>query len=83
MSAPFQVEPFAIGFGSSRSPASASPSWPRFAIAQVVVMRELARRGHQDHADAAPDVGARRARRHARRREALLRGAHRDESAPL
>jgi phosphatidylglycerol:prolipoprotein diacylglycerol transferase len=50
------VEPFAFGVGPLEITGFGLAVVAAFAIAQVVVTRELARRGHQDHADAAPDV---------------------------
>jgi phosphatidylglycerol:prolipoprotein diacylglycerol transferase len=56
MPSPTPVEPFAFGIGPLQITGFGLAVVAAFAIAQVVVVRELARRGHQDHADAAPDV---------------------------
>jgi phosphatidylglycerol:prolipoprotein diacylglycerol transferase len=56
MPSPTQVETFAFGLGPLQITGFGLAVVAAFAIAQVVVVRELARRGHQDHADAAPDV---------------------------
>jgi len=56
MLSPTQVEPLAFNIGPLEITGFGLAVVAAFAIAQVVVVRELARRGHQDHADAAPDV---------------------------
>ena len=56
MSAPFPVEPFAIGLGPVQITGFGLAVLAAFGIAQVIVVRELARRGHADAAAAAPDV---------------------------
>lgn len=56
MSAPFQVEPFAFGIGPLQLTGFGLAVLAAFGIAQVVLVRELTRRGHDDHAAASPDV---------------------------
>lgn len=56
MPSPTTVEPFAFGLGPLQITGFGLAVVAAFAIAQAVVVHELARRGHQDHADAAPDV---------------------------
>ncbi len=56
MLSPTPVDPLAFGIGPLQITGFGLAVVAAFAIAQVVVVRELARRGHQDHADAAPDV---------------------------
>jgi phosphatidylglycerol:prolipoprotein diacylglycerol transferase len=56
LASPTPVEPFAFGLGPLQITGFGLAVVAAFAIAQVVVVRELARRGHQDHAYAAPDV---------------------------
>ena len=56
MFSPTTVEPFVFGIGPLQITGFGLAVVAAFAIAQVVVVRELARRGHEDHAAAAPDV---------------------------
>lgn len=56
MTAPFQVEPFNIGLGPVQITGFGLAVLAAFAISQVIVVRELARRGHAESAAAAPDV---------------------------
>jgi phosphatidylglycerol:prolipoprotein diacylglycerol transferase len=56
MNAPFPVEPFAIGLGPVQITGFGLAVLAAFGIAQVIVVRELVRRGHADAAAAAPDV---------------------------
>ena len=56
MASPTQVETFAFGLGPLQITGFGLAVVAAFGIAQVVVMRELARRGHEGHAAAAPDV---------------------------
>ena len=56
LAAPFPVEPFVIGLGPVQITGFGLAVLAAFAISQVIVVRELARRGHADHAAAAPDV---------------------------
>ncbi len=56
LASPTPVEPFAFGLGPLQITGFGLAVVAAFAIAQVVVMRELARRGHHEHSAAAPDV---------------------------
>lgn len=56
MPAPFQVEPFAFGIGPIQITGFGLAVLAAFGISQIIITRELARRGHADHAAAAPDV---------------------------
>lgn len=53
---PIPVEPFAFSLGPLQFTGFGLAVVAAFAIAQVVLVRELASRGHDDHAAAAPDV---------------------------
>lgn len=54
--APHVVEPFVLPLGPLQLTGFGLAVLAAFAIAQIIVGRELARRGHLDHAEATPDV---------------------------
>lgn len=56
MSAPFPVEPFTIGLGPVQITGFGLAVLAAFGISQIVLTRELTRRGHLEHVAAAPDV---------------------------
>ena len=56
MPAPHVIEPFNIGLGPLQLTGFGLAVLAAFAISQIIVMRELTRRGHLDHAEATPDI---------------------------